>query len=153
MYKLTTEHSFDAAHFLAGYHGKCRNIHGHRWRVMVTVAAEELEMEGQARGMLVDFGNLKKDLKKVLSVMDHALIVEEGSLKEKTVEALEEEAFRMVMLPFRPTAENFSRYFYEEMSKIGYPVESVSVYETPGNCAVYEGWCTNVRREEGHAQI
>lgn len=138
MYKLTTEHSFDAAHFLAGYHGKCKNIHGHRWRVVVTIAAKELEKEGQMRGMLVDFGDLKKDLKKMLSRMDHALIVEEGSLKKKTVEALVEEEFRLLMLPFRPTAENFSRYFYEEMSKAGYPVESVSVYETPGNCAVYE---------------
>ena len=138
MYKLTTEHSFDAAHFLAGYHGKCKNIHGHRWRVVVTIAAKELEKEGQMRGMLVDFGDLKKDLKKMLSRMDHALIVEEGSLKKKTVEALVEEEFRLVVLPFRPTAENFSRYFYEEMSKTGYSVQSVSVYETPGNCAVYE---------------
>lgn len=138
MYKLTTEHSFDAAHFLAGYHGKCKNIHGHRWRVVVTIAAKELEKEGQMRGMLVDFGDLKKDLRTMLSRMDHALIVEEGSLKKKTVEALAEEEFRLVVLPFRPTAENFSRYFYEEMSKTGYPVESVSVYETPGNCAVYE---------------
>lgn len=138
MYRLTTEHSFDAAHFLAGYKGKCRNIHGHRWRVVVTIAAEELKTDSQNRGMLADFSDLKKDLKKVLSTLDHALIIEKGSLKEKTVEALEDEEFKLVTVPFRPTAENFSRYFYEEMSGFGYPVESVSVYETPNNCAVYQ---------------
>jgi len=37
MYQLTTEHSFDSAHFLAGYDGKCGNLHGHRWRVLLTV--------------------------------------------------------------------------------------------------------------------
>lgn len=138
MYRLTTEHSFDAAHFLAGYKGKCRNIHGHRWRVVVTVAAEKLKTDNQNREMLVDFSDLKNDLKKILSTLDHALIIEKGSLKEKTVEALEEEEFKLVTVPFRPTAENFSRYFYEEMSGIGYPVESVSVYETPNNCAIYQ---------------
>ena len=63
MYTLKTEHSFDAAHFLYGYEGKCSNIHGHRWRVVAEVSSDELETTGQNRGMYVDFGDLKKDLK------------------------------------------------------------------------------------------
>lgn len=43
MYTLKTEHSFDAAHFLYGYEGKCSNIHGHRWRVVAEVSSDELE--------------------------------------------------------------------------------------------------------------
>ena len=55
MYYLKTESSFDSAHFLKGYDGKCRNLHGHRWRVVVEIAADQLKDEGQTRGMLVDF--------------------------------------------------------------------------------------------------
>ena len=65
MYYLTVENSFDSAHFLHGYDGKCSNLHGHRWRVVVDVACEELIAEGQQRGMCVDFGDLKKDVKEI----------------------------------------------------------------------------------------
>lgn len=75
MYTLKTEHSFDAAHFLYGYEGKCSNIHGHRWRVVLEVSGEELTDEGQMRGMLIDFGDLKKDLKEEMDYLDHCLII------------------------------------------------------------------------------
>lgn len=65
MYILKTEHSFDAAHFLYGYDGKCSNIHGHRWRVVLEVCTEDLQEDGQNRGMYVDFGDLKRDLRNV----------------------------------------------------------------------------------------
>ena len=63
MYSLKTNSSFDSAHFLAGYEGKCRNLHGHRWTVEVEVGGEKLMQDGQTRGMVVDFGDLKKDLR------------------------------------------------------------------------------------------
>ena len=66
MYYLKTENSFDSAHFLKGYAGKCRNLHGHRWRVVVEIAADQLKDEGQTRGMLVDFSDLKNYLKNYL---------------------------------------------------------------------------------------
>lgn len=137
MYILKTEQSFDSAHFLAGYNGKCRNIHGHRWRVMIEVKAEHLETDQQLRGMHVDFSTLKEDLLKETDYLDHALIVESGSLKEKTMEALKEEDFKMVIVDFRPTAENFSKYFYEKMESHGYDVRCATVYETPKNSASY----------------
>ena len=49
MYQLTTEHSFDSAHFLAGYDGKCGNLHGHRWRVLLTVQSETLREDQQQK--------------------------------------------------------------------------------------------------------
>ena len=79
MYYLQTKASFDAAHFLWKYEGKCRNIHGHRWNVVVKIKSQELEQEGQIRGMVVDFGNLKKDLKKLCDSFDHSLIYEVGA--------------------------------------------------------------------------
>ena len=137
MYQLTTEHSFDSAHFLAGYDGKCGNLHGHRWRVLLTVQSETLREDLQQKGMCVDFAELKKDLRTELDALDHVLIIEQGSLRESTMKALQEEKFQVVEMPFRPTAENFARYFYELFTLKGYPVAKVEVYETPNNSAVY----------------
>ncbi len=137
MYQLTTEHSFDSAHFLAGYDGKCGNLHGHRWRVLLTVQSETQREDRQQKGMCVDFAELKKDLRTELDALDHVLIIEQGSLRESTMKALQEEKFQVVEMPFRPTAENFARYFYELFTLKGYPVAKVEVYETPNNSAVY----------------
>ena len=137
MYQLTTEHSFDSAHFLAGYDGKCGNLHGHRWRVLLTVQSETLREDRQQKGMCVDFAELKKDLRTELDALDHVLIIEQGSLRESTMKALQEGKFQVVEMPFRPTAENFARYFYELFTLKGYPVAKVEVYETPNNSAVY----------------
>ncbi len=137
MYYLKTENHFDAAHFLKGYEGKCSNIHGHRWRVVAAVKSESLCDEGQTRGMVVDFGDLKQDLKRVCREFDHCLIYEAGSLKKMTLAAFAEEGFKVVEVPFRPTAEHFSRFFFERLRDLGYLVHQVQVYETPNNCAVY----------------
>ncbi len=137
MYYLTAEASFDGAHFLAGYEGKCSNLHGHRWRVILKIKADSLQNEGQQRGMVVDFGDVKAALKKETDFFDHTFIYEEGSLKETTVEALNSEGFLMRVVPFRPTAENFSKYFYDKFTGCGFNVAEVTVYETPNNCASY----------------
>ncbi|SFL21023.1 preQ(0) biosynthesis protein QueD [Lachnospiraceae bacterium KH1T2] len=138
MYYLKTESSFDAAHFLAGYEGKCRNLHGHRWRVIVEIKGDALSNVEQTRGMLVDFSDIKNALKKECDLLDHSLIYEKGSLKEKTLEAMREENFNLNEVPFRPTAENFSKYFYEKLREKGFEVHRTEVYETPNNCAAYE---------------
>lgn len=137
MYIIRTEQSFDSAHFLAGYVGKCSNLHGHRWRVIVEVCSEKLQEEGQLRGMVTDFGDIKQDLKELADDYDHAFIYEAGSLKENTVKALMDEQFRLIKVPFRPTAENFAKHFYGLLREKGYHLKSVEVYETPNNCAIY----------------
>ena len=137
MYRLKSEASFDSAHFLAGYEGKCSNLHGHRWRIIAQIQAEELENTGQLRGMVLDFGDFKRVLAELADDYDHALIIETGSLKERTKEALLDENFRLIEVPFRPTAENFARLFFERLQEQGFDVYEVEVYETPNNCAVY----------------
>ena len=137
MYMLQSEASFDAAHFLKGYDGKCKNIHGHRWRIVVRISGDSLIASGPKKGMLIDFGDLKSALTTLADQFDHALLVEEGTLKERTMEALREEDFRMVFLPFRTTAENFSRYFFQQLTEMGLTPQEVAVYETPNNCAYY----------------
>lgn len=138
MYYLKTSAAFDSAHFLAGYEGKCSNIHGHRWTVEVTVKGDELQADGTKRGMLIDFGDLKKAVRELADSFDHALIYEKGSLKSSTLAALKDENFHLIEVDFRPTAENFARNFYELLKIKGLEASSVAVYETPENCAVYE---------------
>lgn len=137
MYYLKTEAAFDSAHFLKDYQGKCRNLHGHRWRIIITVCSDTLAKDNQTCGMLVDFGDLKDSLRKETAIFDHCLIIEKDSLKSETKKALLEEDFRIEEVPFRPTAENFSRYFFERMKHAGFPVYEATVYETPNNCASY----------------
>ncbi len=129
MHILSTEASFDAAHFLTNYDGKCKNIHGHRWRVVISISGEAVN------GMVVDFNIIKKDLKELCDYFDHSFIVEDGSLKKELFDMLNEE-FLLRVVPFRTTAENFSKYFYDELSK-KYNVIDVTVYETPNNSARY----------------
>ena len=125
MFELKTSASFDSAHFLSGYQGKCSNLHGHRWKIEVTVGQEALQEEGNYRGMVIDFGDVKHAVKALADSYDHAMIYEEGTLQRATVEALLAE-------------EQFAKCFYEKLTADGLPVRRVAVYETPENCAVYE---------------
>ena len=129
MYILDVEGSFDAAHFLTNYEGKCKNIHGHRWRVVVSVTGK---LNG---GMVCDFNLIKKDLKELCDYFDHSFIVEKNSLKKELFDMLNTE-FLIREVEFRTTAENFAKYIYDEISK-KYEVVEVKVYETPNNCARY----------------
>ncbi len=137
MYILKAEAAFDSAHFLSGYNGKCANLHGHRWVISAEIASENLIADGQCRGMVTDFSDLKRDLKNLADEFDHAFIYENGTLKSATVAVLNEENFRLIEVDFRPTAENFAKYFYDRLSRMGYSVKSVTVYETPNNSATY----------------
>ncbi len=138
MYYLTAEASFDAAHFLDGYPGKCANLHGHRWRVIAKIAGERLQTEGACAGMLLDFSEIKSELRTLAETLDHRTIIEKGSLALATMDAFESEGFELVELPFRPTAEQLARYFFEELKKRDLPICAVTVFETPDNSATYE---------------
>jgi 6-pyruvoyltetrahydropterin/6-carboxytetrahydropterin synthase len=138
MYIIKVEQSFDSAHFLAGYIGKCANIHGHRWNIEVEAGADILIEDGQMRGMVVDFSDLKKDLREIIDVYDHALIIEEGTMRNETLRCLTEDGFKIISVKFRPTAENFAYCFYECIRLKGYNVRRVTVHESPNSSAVYE---------------
>ena len=137
MYGLKTEASFDSAHFLTDYYGKCENLHGHRWRVEVTLAQDELQTEGTMKDMVLDFGVFKKAVRDAADELDHTFLVEEGSLKSETIAALESEGFTLKILPFRTTAENLARWFFDKLTAQGLPVSCVEVDETPNNRAFY----------------
>lgn len=137
MYLLKTSAAFDSAHFLADYHGKCANIHGHHWVIEAQFKGTELQKEGTQKGMLIDFGIIKKIVRNLADDFDHALIYEQNTLKNTTEKALQEENFHLIPVAFRPTAENFAKYFFDCIQEKNLPIYCVAVYETPENCAVY----------------
>jgi rubrerythrin len=108
MYGLKTEACFDSAHFLTDYYGKCENLHGHRWRMVVYLRQEELQGSGTMKDMVLDFGAFKREVRALAEELDHTFLVEEGSLKAATMELLEGEGFSLKVLPFRTTAENLA---------------------------------------------
>ena len=139
MYQLKTEASFDSAHFLTDYYGKCENLHGHRWRLAVFIEADQLQEEGTMRDMVLDFGVFKKSVRALAEELDHTFLVEDGSLAPATIEALQGEGFSLTVLPFRTTAENLAAYVAQRLRAQGLPVCEVDCYETPNNCAIWKG--------------
>ncbi len=137
MYELKTESNFDSAHFLADYYGKCENLHGHRWRVVAYIGCDDLQQEGTMRDMVLDFGVFKRAVRELADEFDHCFLVEEGTLAPATIACLEAEGFELKLLPFRTTAENLARHFFERLGERELPVTAVEVYETPNNCEIY----------------
>ncbi len=117
MFELQVESHFSSAHHLLNYEGKCENVHGHNWKVEITVQGKELDKSG----MLVDFKILKQHLNEVLEGLDH-----------KDLNSLEE------LKDISPSSENIAKYIYNEL-KAGLPqLKRVSVWETEKAKASYE---------------
>ena len=81
---------------------------------------------------------MKKIVRGLADSFDHTFLYEKGSLKAATISALADEGFSLTELSYRPTAENLARDFFIKLRETGLPVKSVTVYETPENCAIYE---------------
>lgn len=139
MFKVKSEIQFDMAHYLSGYDGKCSNIHGHRYRLVVSIKSETLHQEGQLKGMVDDFGNIKKKLKVIEDQFDHKLAIENNEEGINLAEKLKElpNSFDVVLLPYRPTAEEMSRDIYRKLKAMGLNVSEVELFETPTNSCTY----------------
>ena len=126
---------FDAAHVLTNHAGLCKNLHGHTYRVDVSVADGG---EGGA-DMVIDFKDLKRISEEVVCArFDHSFIYSEASEGEREIAAVVERlGRRTVALPFRSTAENLARHFYEQLSERVPGLSAVRVWETPDSCAEY----------------
>ena len=138
MFIIKSEVQFDMAHYLSGYTGKCQNIHGHRYRLIVRVASETLHEEGQLRGMVDDFGNIKGALKEIEELFDHKLVLEDNEEGRKVGAQLAALPNAFKILPFRTTAEEMSRYIYRLLRDKGIAVSEVELFETPTNSCTYK---------------
>ena len=94
MFELTIMAEFEAAHNLCNYQGKCSRLHGHNWKVEVTVRGDKLD----EIGMVIDFTVLKAEVKKIVDRLDHYYLNELATFQKQN-----------------PTAEHIAKYIYEEL--------------------------------------
>src|SRR3990172_3042573 len=120
MFEISVEYSFAAGHALRGYKGKCENVHGHNYKVQVTVAGEQLN----ASGLLVDFVDLRAAIQSIVDRLDHRFLND--------------------LAPFdqlNPSAENLARYMCEELQpqvkEQAVRIQSVTVWETDTTSATF----------------
>lgn len=136
MTTVTKTVRFDAAHILTDYDGRCRNLHGHTYRVDVTVGATS---EAADADMVIDLKELKGIINEVvLERFDHAFIYDTRAPGECDIAAaVERQGMRVAALPFRSTVENLARHFCACLKPRVPGVVAVKVWETADNCAEY----------------
>ena len=135
MITVTKTVKFDAAHVLTNHQGLCKNLHGHTYRVDISVT----QAEDDASDMVIDFKDLKKIATEIIcDRFDHAFVYNTKSEGETEIAAVVRSyGMRTVALPFRSTAENMARMFFEELKARISGVSSVKVWETADSCAEY----------------
>lgn len=135
MLTITKSVRFDAAHVLTNHGGLCRNLHGHTYRVDVSVR----QAESDRSDMVMDFKDVKHICEEaVLAKFDHAFIYDETSAGESEIAAVvKKNGMRTAALPFRSTAENLARWIFGELQPRIPGLHSVRVYETADSCAEY----------------
>jgi 6-pyruvoyltetrahydropterin/6-carboxytetrahydropterin synthase len=142
--RISKEVEFDAGHRVPTHGSKCRNPHGHRYRVRVTCVGPIVDDPGAFDdGMLVDFGDLKRLLvEHVHDPFDHAMIVAWNDAELRG--ALAGHGWAVAVFPYVPTAENLARYVYETLAPLvdvrfrdGLRLVEVAVWETPTSVAYF----------------
>ncbi len=105
--RLTKIFHFETGHALAGYDGKCRHVHGHSYRLEVTVQGHPIDDPAHVKfGMVIDFGDLKKIVKEhVVDIYDHALLLNRNGGYRETGDYLREKGHRILLVDFQPTGE------------------------------------------------
>jgi len=124
VFEIVVQHHFCAAHSLRGYEGKCRHTHGHNFKVQVTVAGSRLD----ARGLLVDFKDVKAALQQVIDELDHQNLNDLPAFASRN-----------------PSTENLCLHFYEQLSRTlpllpggeGVRLTEVRIAETDQYSGVY----------------
>ena len=135
MTTVTKTVRFDAAHILTNHQGLCKNLHGHTYRVDVSVA----QADGKGGDMVIDFKELKRiATETICDRFDHAFMYSTASEGEREIAAVvEKHGMRTVALPFRSTAENLAKMFFDDLREKVPGLASVCVWETADSCAEY----------------
>lgn len=144
-YAAMTAIELDAGHRVPLHESKCKNPHGHRYRIEAVVLSEDLFEETSQQGMVLDFGLVKRLLtEKVHDVLDHGFIIFRND--RELIQAMWGRDWNIILFPYVPTAENIARWVYEQlapyvrqMSNEDHKVwlDGVVVHETPNNKAIY----------------
>jgi len=139
---VTKEFSFDMGHRLPNHDGKCKNIHGHTYRLQVTTKGDVNASEGSPKeGMVVDFSDIKSVVKTFINeYLDHYFMVHEKD--QPTHKFLIDNNFAVTAVPFVPTAENMCEWMFnmlsEDINKLGCELYSLRLWETPSSFAEFK---------------
>ena len=131
MYRVTREIDFCYGHRLLDYDGKCRFLHGHNGKAVITLEGESLD----GRGMVMDFSDIKRVVSEWIDVnLDHKMILSE---RDPVLPLLRQQGEPLYVLPVNPTAENIAKLIFDYVASLGFPVVEVSLWETPSSFATY----------------
>ena len=133
MYRVTREIHFCYGHRLLHYDGKCRHLHGHNGRAVLTLAAAELDR----LGMVMDFSRIKRVVSTWIDeTLDHKMLLHK---EDPVLPFLRQQGEPVHVLDVNPTAENIARLIYEFAVSQGFPVVEVQLWETESCFASYTG--------------
>jgi len=140
--RVTKFYDFEMAHALWNYDGLCKNIHGHSYKLYITVIGEPIDDENNLKnGMVIDFGDLKKIVKtQIVDKFDHSLVVYKKAPIEKLLE-LNEMYERHHVVDFQPTCENLVALFVNIIKPLlpeGVELKKVKLYETANSSAEWD---------------
>ena len=131
MFRVTREIAFCYGHRLLNYQGKCRHLHGHNGRAVITLEGPALD----GRGMLVDFAEIKRKVQVWIDEnLDHTMLL---CRQDPLLPVLLERGERVFVMESNPTAENIARLIYERARDAGLPVTQVVLWETEHCCSTY----------------
>jgi 6-pyruvoyltetrahydropterin/6-carboxytetrahydropterin synthase len=133
MFRVTREIHFCYGHRLLNYQGKCRNLHGHNGKAVITLEADKLD----ALGMVVDFSRVKDVVGKWIdNNLDHRMILHK---EDPALDYLQKQGEPIFVIDVNPTAENIARLIYDCAREQGFPVTEVRLWETENCYASYTG--------------
>lgn len=137
--RITREFSFEMAHVLWNYDGPCRNVHGHSYRLFVTVSGNPLNIPDDPKtGMVMDFSDLKKIvIKEIISQFDHTVVVSSGYDEDK-IRMFREMFGNVVPVDYQPTCENLVADFAARLGRLlppGTELHSLKLFETANSFA------------------
>ena len=135
MIHLTKEFSFESAHALWGYDGKCREIHGHSYRLFVTIKGEPITDEQSPKlGMVMDFGELKAIVaREITDRLDHSFVMRRTEQAEALAAAMGSQFTNVVLVDYQPTCENMLIDFAARLKAAlpdGVTLHSLRLHET-----------------------
>ncbi len=115
--RLTKEFSFEAAHALEGYDGRCREIHGHSYRLYITIKGEPInDPDSPKYGMVMDFGALKRIVnEQIIDRLDHSFMMRRTPEAEQIAAEICSHFQRVILTDYQPTTENLLSDFAERL--------------------------------------
>lgn len=111
--RITKQFSFETGHALYGYDGKCRNVHGHSYKLSVTVTGTPIkDAKNPKFGMVIDFGDLKKIVKEeIVDLYDHATVFNRHTPHIELAEEMQKRGHHVILVDFQPTSEMLISHF------------------------------------------